>query len=352
MTDTLQARYSRLKNEALAYARKIKACEREISEKINLWLPDTFIDAHAHSNLPEHVLSISPRIFGHSMSTFSSFSIEDSREFSQILHPGKKVFTLRFPHVFSGLDHKAANTYLYANCSYKDFVAAFGLYDNMDYTSSLICDPKTRALKMYYAYKDPPASHIYDIFPPAILETAQSAGVPIILHPPLPITKCLDQVKTLVSDFPSIKICIAHLGWETHRSSKLKEAYFELRKSKNVYLDTALVTSEQVIALALASFGPDRIIYGSDQPLNLIRANNYIHPQLGARWVTEFPYHWARPDEQRAYRHLALNATLMHWPPLVAIQKVVEEYPKSERLMIKNNIFYENAKRFYKLSCP
>lgn len=331
----------------LAYSSDFTETERQLIHGFAGWLPQTIIDCHAHCNLPEHIRWIDERAYSHMLSTFPSFSLEESKEWHVLLHPGKTVRTLRFPKTFRGIDHKAANLYLLEQSPEQDRIALYGLPDDPDYTIEMLGHPRVSALKMYYSYLEPPATEIYQYFPRIVLEAVQERNIPIILHLPKRITMCLVQILKLVEDFPRLRICLAHLSLTKQVVPGLEEAFTAIAKHLQVNFDTALVPSAEVVNMAMRIIGTDRIMYGSDEPLHLIRSVPYVHPQHGERLVTEYPYHWVDPTEHAEFRTLAAGVTHAHWQALRAIRSTIEKLPENEQEEAKQKIFYDNAKQFY-----
>jgi hypothetical protein len=331
------------------HARDLSFEEMGLIREFAAWLPKVIIDCHGHCNLREHAEHIGERAFHHMYSTFPGFDLKQSQEWLDILHPGTVVQSMRFAHAFKGINHKAANDYLLNNNPAQDAVALYGIPDDVEYTNHMLADPRVSALKMYYAYFDPPATQIYQYFPPAILKRAEKLGKPIILHPPRRITDCMDQIEKLVSDFPDLKICLAHMGLNKTVVPGLEEAFEKLAKYPNVYFDTSLVPSAEVIAMGMRIMGPERIMYGADAPLHLVRSVAFTHPESGVvRLATKFPYHWVNPGEHEEFKHLAEGVVHAHWGQLTAIRDAVEALPPAVRQEVKENVFYNNAKRFYK----
>lgn len=311
----------------LSYAKNINEKEQGLILEFTDWLPEEMIDCHAHCNLPSHVRSISEHVFRHMMSSFPSFTLKESKAWHKIIFPGKTIRSLRFANAFYGINHRSANTYLVINSPIEDRVALYGLPDDIQYTILKLRDPRISALKMYYAYFDPPAKEIYQYFPKPVLEEAQHLGIPIILHPPSRVTLCLDQIINLVNDFPSLKICLAHLSLTKSVIPGLEEAFTVLAGYPQIYFDTALIPCAELIKMALQLIGRDRLMYGSDSPLDLIRSVPYQHPILGERLATEYPYHWVDQEERNSYGHLAKNATHACWPALLAIKNKNKQVP-------------------------
>lgn len=335
------------REQYLAEALEITAQETALIQEFEGWLPENIIDAHSHANLAEHVGNIPDEAYNHMLSTFPSFSIEESKMVQGLLHPTKHIRNLRFPKTFRGIDHVAANTYLLEQSPTEDRIALFGLPEDPAYTIDMLSDPRVSALKMYYSYLNPPAKTIYEIFKPEILAEAERLEVPIVLHAPQVITKSVDDVLRLCRDFPDLQIALAHLGSSKFNVPGLQDAYDVLSETTSIKMDTSLNPSADVCLRALTTFGTDRIMYGSDEPLHLIRSVPYNHPDKGQRLATTHEYHWQNPEDFARYKHLAEGAVHSHWLCLGALRTAIETFPATEQEAIKQQVFYSNAQAFY-----
>ncbi|MBM3272230.1 hypothetical protein FJY94_03055 [Candidatus Kaiserbacteria bacterium] len=331
----------------LAHALSFTPQEMRLQYEFEAWLPDEIIDCHAHCNLREHVAYVSNRALAHMLSTFTYYSIEDSLRVRALLFRGKKVRSLRFPKTFEGINHRAANEYLLAESPSSDRIAVFGLPEDIGYTCGVLKHSRCSALKMYWSYVNPPAHLIYEFFRPEILEEAQTLDIPIILHLPRMIVHSLGDLLQLLQDFPRLRVVLAHLGLSKLMVPGLSDAYGAIAANGNVMLDTALNPSREVVSLAISCFGSERIMFGSDEPLNLIRSVAYAHPNRGQRIITEYPYHWVDPDEYRDFAHLAAQATHSHWQAVGAIKEAISELRPSEQEATKRQIFHDNAHTFF-----
>ena len=336
------------RNAYLKYALSLTQTECSRREQFSEWLPQEIIDCHAHSNLEQHVISMSERTRAHMLSTFPYFSLEESKTVQEMLYPGKRVRTLRFPKTFRGIDHRAANTYLLSQSGADDRIAIFGLPEDVSYTIGMLSHTRVSALKMYYSYWEPPATKIYEYFLPEILEEAQGRGIPIILHVPRIITTCKEDVTQVIRDFPRLRIVLAHLGLPMFLVPGLEETYTELASaSENVFMDTSLNTSAEVIGAAISIFGTERIMYGSDEPLNLVRACAYSNPKLGQRLITDYPYHWVDIPEHEEFKHIATDVTHLHWQSLEGLRSTIMKMQPSEQEQTKKRIFCQNASSLF-----
>ncbi len=334
-------------NKYLDYALTLKPEEERLRSVFSDWLPDRIVDCHAHCNTPEHLRWMGPKTYRHMLSTFPYYRLEDSQRIHRLLHPGKTIRTLRFPKTFMGIDHRAANSYLLDESPEEDRVAIFGLPEDIGYTMNMLCHPRCSALKMYYSYVEPNAETIYECFPKEVLESAQDLDIPIVLHVPKMIVRSVGDVLQVLNDFPRLRVSLAHLGLSKMLVPGLGEAYEMLVPYERVVLDTALNPSQDVVHMALTCFGADRVMYGSDEPLHLIRSVAYEHPEHGQRLATEYPYHWVDPVEHAQYKHLAKDVVHAHWQALGALKGAIERFPRHVQDSIKERVFRENAEAFF-----
>ncbi len=317
-------------------------------DKFGKWLPDEIIDCHAHCNLPEHVLGFDGKVFNHMMSTFPSFTFKESAATHRAFFPSKTVRALRFANAFKGINHKAANNYLVRCSPASDRIALYGPPDDVDYTVTELNSRKYSAYKSYYLYCIPPATEIYQFFPKPALDEAQRLEIPIILHLPKDITKSGDQLERLLRDFPRLRVTLAHLGLPHIPVPGLDEAYQKFAKYDTVMLDTAMIPSADVVYMAIHAFGPERIMFGTDQPLHMIRSTVYENPDLGQRLITKYPYHWVNRREQEQFAQLVGNPTHTLWQALGAIKEAIERFHHRYQRGMKEQIFFSNARELYK----
>lgn len=331
----------------LAYALVLNEREIELIERFREWLPDRLIDTHAHCNTAEHVGSLDENMSRHMMTTFTSFTLEESQRNRDVFFPGKGVQSLRFPSVFRGVTYRAANDYLLSMSGKSDRVALYGIPTDIAYTNAMMAHPRVSALKMYYLFFDPPATRIYQYFPPEVLEEAQYRGIPIILHLPKMITACGNDLEKVLTDFPRLTVVLPHLGLPHLPVPGLLEVYERLVGYPHLFMDTSMIPSDEVVRLAIEVFGPERLMYGSDEPLNMIRSRVYRHPTLGQRLITEHMYHWVDPEEHARFKHLARGLVHSHWQALLALKEAIEMLPNREQEDAKSAIFFSTARSVY-----
>jgi len=333
----------------LSYAFELRPREIELIEKYGAILPETIIDCHAHSNPPNAVGELDQPTCEHMMSTFPIWTIRQSRQAQAKLLPGKRIRTIRFANAYRGINHRLSNEYLFDHATDDDLVAAYGIPTDLEYTIRILRGPRSCALKMYYWYSDPPAEEIYQFFRPEALEEAQSLGKPIILHLPDFLYLCADDLRRLLRDFPRLPIVLAHMALVEEEVPGLRELYAEFARYKTVVIDTAMNRSARLVRLALETFGPDRILFGTDDPLHLIRATAYENPELGWRLAADHQYHWVDPAEQSEYGYLANHAVHCLWQNLEAISLGINSYAQKHSQSIWRRIMHDNAAHTFRL---
>lgn len=324
--------------------------ENRLSRDFNEWLPTEIIDSHAHSNTLAQCRFVEDSFKKRPGTTFPWFEISKHLKVINALYFKKKIRMLIFPIPYRGIDHHAANNYILRKSVKNSLIIPIlcGFPDDIQQTISQLGTKKFHGLKMYPAYFYPPAQKISQYFPDQILEYCEEKDIPIILHLPSHIVKSRKELIVLAEKFPDLKIVLAHMGLAYLALKNLKENFSLLSEHKNIYLDTAMVTSERVFELALNIFGHHRIIFGTDQPLNLIRGKIYNNPILGARIATDYPYHWVDLKEQKEFSQYSINSVHFHWGILNALQKAIQSYGESKE--VKDCIFRRNAKEVFLLS--
>jgi hypothetical protein len=331
------------------YALELLSAERELIDEFSGWLPDTIVDCHVHSNPPSSVVEIDDEMYRNMVTTFPHFTIEQHRRFTELLYPGKTVILLPFTMPYRGIDFRAANEYLLGVAGSDPTVrpVLYGLPDDPAYTTDMLSNPTFVGLKMYMLYFRPAASRISEFFTDEILAHVDLIGGTVILHPPAPVTKSFQDIVETAVRFPNVTFIIAHMGSLTLSSEGVEAVYKKLAPIANLLFDTAIVPSSEILGMGLDVFGHKRILFGTDQPLSLVRANVCINPVLGERLATPYPYHWADPEEERGYVRYAQGATHLHWGTMKALREAIAVYGETPEVV--QDIFCNNAHRVFKL---
>jgi predicted TIM-barrel fold metal-dependent hydrolase len=127
----------------------------------------------------------------------------------------------------------------------------------------------------------------------AVFEAACEENLPVCFHVTEPVGHCypgkhgtdLNLIYSLIREFPSLRIMLAHMGG----GLLFYELMPEVRKTfSNVVYDTAAVPylySSDVYAKSVAITGADRILFGSDFPLLDIRRYESVIRERLSDWA-------------------------------------------------------------------
>lgn len=97
---------------------------------------------------------------------------------------------------------------------------------------------------------------------PEVLDTVAELGIPVIYHP-----QRVALIDGISKDYPNVDFIIAHLGSDLSADWREHLAAIELAgRRSNVYLDTGAVVMTRYLEQAIQQLGPEKIIFGSDEP--------------------------------------------------------------------------------------
>jgi predicted TIM-barrel fold metal-dependent hydrolase len=306
-------------------------------------LPESIIDAHTHIARSQDVGALSAELLGHVVSTFPVYSLEMADAAKRVLWPGKQVRSARMAHALTGYRHAAINDHLQSDLPAADFLVGFGLASAPSDVGRLLSSGGVAALKMYFHSVDPPLRTVAEVFPGSVLRAAEAEGVPIILHLPTSLPDGLGEVLDVAIRHPLLTIILAHLGGHGGQTltQELPAAFHAIAEVPTVFLDTAFVLDRSLVRAAVQALGPSRILFGTDEPLSLVRATAYVHPQLGPRLYAP-GYHWSR-DDGAPNEVIGQAPTLLHIQILEAIIEAVDGHRPSLQA-----IFHDNGLRLFR----
>jgi hypothetical protein len=301
-------------------------------------LPSTIIDCHTHVARESDIDDLSNSLLRHAASTFPAYTLAMAESAKSILWPGKSVRSGRMAHANDGYRHDRINDYLTSELDSRDFLIGFGDSNKPNQVIELLQKRRVAALKMYFNSVTPPLNTILEIFPEQVLRSAEKRQIPIVLHLPTPIPQGLDELINVIKLVPELRIILAHLGGHGGQffEPDITEAFKVLEQFPNVYMDTAFVWDSALIRAAVQSVGSKRILFGTDEPLSLIRGASYLHQTLGARLFAP-TYHWAHdegvPDEVKLREPVLLH--------ILMIEAVIDAVEADPLALIQ--IFHDNA---------
>lgn len=265
------------------------------------WLPKHIIDFHVHINLPEHYGEIAPErselIWAMEIAT--SFSWEEMREIYGLLLPNQEVETLAFGGVYREVDIPANNEYVLRGARDPMNHAHGLMVTKPEWDPSSLRDGMKAGFKGIKPYPDlaPQGmddASIYDFLPHCHLSVMNEFGGIIVLHLPkrgrIADPDNIRELLEIAHGYPNVKLVVAHVG----RSYCLPTAEMHLdhfRNEPGVHFDIAANLNSDVFRYALDIVGPDRLIYGSDLPVMLMRG---IREHVGDKYInySDGEYGW------------------------------------------------------------
>jgi predicted TIM-barrel fold metal-dependent hydrolase len=307
------------------------------------WLPEKIFDVHAHSWLPEHNLE---PIFNERVGLIfeaESVSKEELQEAYQFLFPGKKLEYLAFGMPLTTVDRVANNTYMSQSI---DNQTTFGLYvahpsEDAETVWRNLQEGGFIGFKPYLAYvtwKQLEEIRIRDFLTDAMLEVANTYGLLVMLH--VPREKRIadpDNITDLLyisKYYPKAKIILAHAG--RAYSPEIIYAALEKLEGTNFYLEFSNVQSAEVIEAFLKQMPLERLMYGSDIPVAVVRGTMFmLNGQRVALTRKAFPWSISGKPGQ-------LPCTFMGYEQLRAMKQACEKLGLDKGVVQK--LFYKNAK--------
>lgn len=121
-----------------------------------------------------------------------------------------------------------------------------------------------KGLKIHPTFQALPADDEIWVYP--LVEKARELKVPVMFHSGEGPYATPWQIGLVAMDFPEVTIIMAHMGLNSisYTDGAIKMA----KKAKNLILETAGVVYDTPIMKAVNAIGGDRVIFGSDCPIN------------------------------------------------------------------------------------
>ena len=267
-------------------------------EKLRDFLPDTFIDCHAHIWKDEFCIyeDTKHRSCAWPMMVAKDNPVEDLAETNRELFPGKTVISALYSHTNIAVDLSQANPYVAASAEKYHYPALYVSHPTQsaeEIERDVLANPVYKGLKVYLEYAPqyiPNAEiRIYDFLPKEHLALANRHKWVVQLHIPRP-KRLADpvnyvQMREIEEQYPDLQLLIAHLG-RAYADEDVGEGLEYLKDTKKTVWDFTANTNENVIRKVLEYFGPERLIYGSDFPIFRMKARRVVENGF---YINEIP---------------------------------------------------------------
>ncbi len=147
------------------------------------------------------------------------------------------------------------------------------------------------------------------------------------------------EVREIRRRYPHIVLVLAHLG-RCYTEPHALEALPQFADDPGLFFDTSAVLNPASHRIALQHFGPQRLLYGSDNPIFYMRGRRQYHDRTYIN-RTSHPFHF---NTDREPPKVEAHYTLFMYEDLRAIKQACEELGITGRPAIEA-IFHDNAAR-------
>jgi hypothetical protein len=234
----------------------------------------------------------------------------DAQRCYELVFPGREFCCLAFGHPSLDYDVQRSNAALQAACAERGWyrLAVVGPDWTVERVGAELDLPGTLGVKVYYGLipgQDPATrdkyleASIFEFLPHHQLELLNERGAWVTLHVPkadrLGHPDNIAEVKEIRRRYPRVVPVIAHLG-RSYTLPHAEESLPQLADDEGLYFDNSAVMNPDVHRFALATLGPERILYGTDNPIFHMRGRRQWH---GRTYVnrTDYPFHFNRDRE-------------------------------------------------------
>jgi len=287
--------------------------DRDIYEQeIAPWLPARIYDCHVHVGLEQHCGPVSPeRIKANwAMEVGSAQSWEILQRRHRLLFPDREVCTLAFGGVFREIDLEANNAYVLAGARDPANRACGLMVTAPEWPATRIEEGLAQGFRGVKPYPDlaPMGSErarIADFLPDHHVEVLNRHRGVLMLHLPRPGRLAdpanLEDLTALADRYPGIRLIVAHVG-RAFCLPTARKGLAPFVSRPNVHWDIAAHLNADVFRLVLETMGPDRLLYGSDLPITIMRGEREHRGEMYINY-TDAPYSWntnRKPPEVEA----------------------------------------------------
>jgi uncharacterized protein len=324
-------------------------------ERLDPWLPRRIFDAHLHVFDPRFrrsPLTLEKRREYWANEVFEPITAAELERCQAVVFPGREFSCLAFGSVDPDFDLEGENADLQAECVRRGWyrLAQTRPQWPADRVAWELDQPRTLGVKVYYtligddlaATREYLEASIFDFLPRHQLEMLDRRHAWVTLHVPkadrLGHPDNIAEIREIRRKYPNVVLVIAHLG-RCYTLPHAEEAFPHFADDEGLFFDTSAVINPDVLRLALETFGPRRLLYGSDTPIFYMRGRRQYD---GRAYInrTSYPFYFNR---EREPAEIEARYTLFMYEDLWAIRQACEQV-SLDRAAIED-IFSENAAR-------
>lgn len=324
-------------------------------EHLEPWLPKQIFDAHTHVNEPEFRIRLpsEEKLRQYWVNEVSQpISAATAQQCYETVFPGREFSCLAFGHPTFDYDIDKSNAALQTECVRRGWyrLAVIRPQWSAERVAQELDHPRVLGAKVYYALiSDDPTTRdkhleasIFDFLPHHQLELLNDRRVWVTLHVPkadrLGHPANIAEIQQIRRQYPDIVLVIAHFG-RCYTLPHALEAFPHFADDAGLFFDSSAVLNPDVHRLALKTFGANRILYGTDNPIFYMRGRRQF---LDRSYInhTNYPFFFNRNREPLAVES---GYTLFMYEELLAIRRACEQLGLSHGQV--ESIFSGNAYR-------
>jgi uncharacterized protein len=329
-------------------------------EHLEGWLPRRIIDAHTHVMDARFRTKPMTEAMRRQYWVSEVFECIDAKTAEHCVHtvfPNREVRCLAFGFPDLDFDIEGGNAWLREECAQRGWfnLAVLCPQWTQEQVTAALDRPGVIGVKPYYslisANRETRDAHleasIFEFLPHHILEVLNARHAWVTLHVPkaarLGHPNNIREIRELRRRYPDVVLVIAHLG-RCYTEPHALEALPLLADDPGIYFDTSAVLNPASHRVALQYIGPERIVYGSDNPILYMRGRREYRDRTYIN-RTSYPFYF---NKHREPPEVEANYTLFMYEDLRAIKLACEQLGIVERRQIEA-IFHDNAARLMQL---
>jgi uncharacterized protein len=330
---------------------------RYYQEHLEGFLPDKIIDIHTHVYKKEIAgtgVVQDKRLVSWTSLVAEDNPIEDLMETYRLMFPGKEVTPCVFPWVEPVEKIDELNLYTKESAAAHNLPALLLAHPrwSAEKLERKLVEQKHLGIKVYLSfapsYIPGDEVRIFDYLPPDQLAVMDKLGLVVMLHIPRsgrlrdPVN--LAQILEIEENYPSLKLILAHVG-RAYCREDVGNALETLGKTERLVFDFCANTNPWVFARTLETFGPERMLFGSDLPITRMRMRRVCEDGTYVNLVPAGLYGDVSSDKNMREIHGedADALTFFLYEEIRAMKEAVDELGLGRSDV--ENLFYGNAER-------